>query len=50
MVKNITLEDKTWKNLWKQRMKYGFRTHNSFIAALLKICKQFKPELKEIKR
>jgi len=48
--KTVTIEIETWKNLVRIKTTYEFKTMSDAIKALTKLEKQFKPELKEVKK
>lgn len=48
--KTVTITIDTWKKLSKIRVSYEFKTMNDAIKALTYLEKQFKPELKEVKK
>lgn len=46
----MTISKKNKKIIKDLTNKYDFRTQNAFISAMLKVVKQFKPELKRLKK
>jgi hypothetical protein len=46
-MKTINIKEKTWKKISTLRIRYDFKTMNDTLEALLKVMRDFKPEIKE---
>ena len=48
--RNIAVLEKDWRTFQIWRAKYGYRNLYTFMSAIAKILKNFKPELEDMKK